>query len=162
VGILGALLGGLAVFSMLHDQCATKAAKATTTAVTQARTIEHHQGAVAQAVGQQVAAANTQTQKATNEAVRYVPRLVPMPSDLRYQLSNGWVRVVDASISGDVSGLAKPAAEPDDDPSQVDPASAATTLIQDFGICHQAITGYEGWNKWANDNGMVPPKGGDQ
>ena len=140
----------------MHGHAATLAVKTENTAIKSVGKVEGKAADISLAVGQQTAGRVARIQTDTQEVIRYVPQIVTADVVQHYPLSNGFVRAVNAGITGDVQTLAEPAAEPDDAASKVDPADGAAVLAQDFGTCRQAIAGYEGWNEFARREGLIP------
>jgi hypothetical protein len=85
-----------------------------------------------------------------------VPYVITPAVVRHFPLSNGFVRTVDAAITGEADSLAASPGEPDDAASTVAPDAGATILAQDFGICREAIDRNEQWQAWAVAAGLAP------
>jgi len=139
-----------------HGKHEVKALSATVAQSEAARATEQKQAAATQTASQKTTAAAVAIHKQTDEVIRYVPYVIPADSVRRYPLSDGFVRVVDAAITGETDRLASSPGRVDDGPSAVTPDAGATILAQNFGICREAIDRNKQWQAWAVEAGLSP------
>ena len=105
--------------------------------------------AITQRVGEKSEAAQVQIRTVTRTIVEKVPVYVPAPTDARYPLPNGLVRLHDASALGlDPAALPNPAGGLDDAASTVAASDLATVLAGNYGQCRedqQRLTDLQDW-----------------
>ena len=118
----------------------SRQAKADVTALQHVAGIEHKVAAVTQDAGVHQAAQAVKIRTVTQEVIRYVPQLLPADTDQHFPLSDHFVRIIDASITGDTSGISGLAPGVDDSVSPVKAPGAAIILAQDLGECNEAIS----------------------
>jgi len=92
------------------------------------------QDAVTHAVDTDNANKQANINQNTGEIVRYVTKYIPAKADAACVLPNGFVRVLDAALTGVApADLPGSAAEPDDAPSGLTLSQASTLLAQSLG-----------------------------
>lgn len=126
-----------------------------------ARDTEQKQAVTTQVAVKKTAEAAARIHHETQKVISYVPYVITPDVVRHFPLSNGFVRVVDASITGDVSSLAASPGEPDDAASPVAANRAALTLTQNFGTCRESLDREIQWQTFAINAGLAPkPKPG--
>lgn len=135
VGVVAGFFVGL-VAACHHD--GAKPLKAEVKAVQTARATEQSQASAVAAVAVKSQAQAVKIVTQTREVIRYVPELITPDVVEHYPLSDSFVRVVNASITGDTTPLAAGAGGPVDTASAVRTDDGAATLAGDFGECREA------------------------
>ncbi len=154
--IVGLSVGALLTVGFMPRHAELKAAKAEVKAVTSVLAGEHKTGDAVQAIAVKGANGAAQIRVQTNEVIRLVPQFVTPDVVAGYPLGDGFVRVVNASITGDADALAAAPAGPADTASAVAADDAAQTLVEDFGGCREAYRRDGEWRAYVGALGLIP------
>ena len=144
-----------------QNKQAERAATATLAAVQAARVVEGHGDAITAAVGAHAATQAVKIQTVTKEVIIHVPQIITPEVDSRYPLPNGFVRLHDAGVAGDLSTLSQPASEPDDAPSDVAASEAAVIIAANYGSCAETSGRLTALQDWVKDEQKAYDNGGN-
>jgi hypothetical protein len=132
-------------------QARIHAAEVKTAAIADALARERAQAKVSAESDAKATAAQVQIRTITQTQIKEVPVYVPVQADARYVLPDGLVRLHDLAALG----LPVPETAGDVDaaagflePSRTPPSRLATTIVENYGVCHADAARLSGLQDW--------------
>jgi hypothetical protein len=148
VCLLSGLVAGMMLTVMVMPRHREEALKIDLKASERARAVEVRSAAATSAIGRKAEARAIEIRTETKEIIRRVPQILTPDVVARYPLPAGFVRLHDAAARGDLPAPHGPAGHPDDAPSAVTAADAATVIAGNYGNCNETAAELSALQDW--------------
>ena len=146
------LLGGVWLAGDRHGHKAEQAAQARRVEAAKkvvAKT-EAKQTAISATIGQQTQAKQVEIRTVTKTLIQKVPVYVTVQADAKCVVPLGFVRLHDAAAAGSLPKVPDTAGQSDDAPSGIALSAVASTVTQNYGICHENAAQLAGLQAWVH------------